>query len=152
MPFEQPASDNDISVSTLFLLRHAEKAGTMQSDPELNNEGKLRAQRLAQMLSDANISAIYSSNFERTKQTVVPLAKQLSLEIELYDPRSDSILTLLRNSRHNAVVVGHSNTIPMMVNSLIGEKRYPMLDENDYSKLFLITKAGEHYTCTLLNF
>ncbi|MFT4738611.1 MAG: hypothetical protein ACI92W_002734, partial [Paraglaciecola sp.] len=34
---------------------------------------------------------------------------------------------------------GHSNTIPVLVNQLIGEDRYEQLEETDYNDIFIVT-------------
>ena len=69
---------------TIFLVRHAERAttrGRIPSDTGLSTTGKVRAQDLAQELKDAKITAIYTTEYERTKETAIPLASSL-------DPKS----------------------------------------------------------------
>ena len=59
--------------STIFLVRHAEKK--TGDDPDLTKAGHARAESLAKMLKDADITAIYTSEVKRTQQTAAPLAK-----------------------------------------------------------------------------
>ena len=64
--------------STIFVVRHAEKADATK-DPDLSEAGRVRAEALAKALRDANITAIYATEFKRTQQTAAPLAKALGI-------------------------------------------------------------------------
>jgi len=69
---------------TLFVVRHAEKqTGT---NPSLTENGKQRAIDLAHFLENIPIDAIYSSNYKRTEETVMPTATQKNIAITTYDP------------------------------------------------------------------
>jgi hypothetical protein len=76
-----------------IILRHAEKDTTvagsqmMQADPPLNAKGLDRAQSLIQEFKKYKISKIYSTNYNRTKSTVTPLANAVGLSINNYDPK-----------------------------------------------------------------
>ena len=62
-----------------IILRHAEKDTTvagsqmMQADPPLNIKGQERAQSLIRKFKKYKISKIYSTHYNRTKSTVLPL-------------------------------------------------------------------------------
>src|SRR5687768_18556181 len=58
---------------TVFVVRHAEKEDEPKQDPPLKKEGVTRSQELARLLAGANIKAIYTSQFARTKLTAEPL-------------------------------------------------------------------------------
>jgi len=62
---------------TFYLLRHAEKQKDGTKNPHLSERGQLRAAYLAQQLSSANITKIYSTNYHRTRETVTPLSELL---------------------------------------------------------------------------
>ena len=68
-------------VTTVFLIRHAERADEPRQDPPLTEAGVARSQALARLLSTAGIKAIYTSQYTRAKQTAEPLAKQLGLSV-----------------------------------------------------------------------
>ena len=72
--------------SNIYLIRHAEKVRTDKSDrdPDLNNNGFIRAENWKQYFFDKDISKIYSTNYKRTVKTVKPLAENNSLEILIY--------------------------------------------------------------------
>src|ERR1700755_2106443 len=80
-----------ISVSaqtTFILVRHAEKEGA-GTDPVLTKEGEERAQALVRMFAKQQIDAIYSTNFNRTRNTVKPLADSKGLQVITYDKEPD---------------------------------------------------------------
>ena len=62
-------------VTTFILVRHAEKSTDDPRDPSLSEEGIKRAEALKTMLSQADIAALYSSPYKRTKGTVQPIAE-----------------------------------------------------------------------------
>ena len=58
------------SAQTFYVVRHAEKeTATMSSDVALSDAGKGRASALAALLRDSSITAIYSTNYVRTRTT-----------------------------------------------------------------------------------
>ena len=134
--------------TTYILLRHAEKdtsaAGstTMTADPPLAPKGELRAQNLLKVLEAYQPDVIYSTNYNRTRSTATPLSKKFNKEIQLYDPKALSAFAeqLLHMQGKTIVVVGHSNTTPVLVNLLLKENgKYPNLDDSDYSHLWIVT-------------
>src|SRR5215211_4732118 len=66
---------------TVFVVRHAEKEDEPKQDPPLKKEGVARSQELARVLGGANIKAIYTSQFARTKLTADPLVAKTGLTI-----------------------------------------------------------------------
>ncbi len=61
------------SLTTVYLLRHAEKAQDGGKDPALNDLGKERALRLMNLLAEIDFKTIYATDYLRTKNTVKPL-------------------------------------------------------------------------------
>lgn len=127
----------------IFLVRHAERSainGRVPSDTGLSPEGQARAEDLAQALKDARITAIYTSEFKRTKETAAPLAKSLGIRPEVI--QGDDFKTLipkLKAARGNVLVVGHSNTLPQIINAL-GISPRVTVTESDYGNLFLVVE------------
>lgn len=128
--------------STIFVVRHAEKAETHEQDPKLSAPGRDRAEALARILKDAQISAIYVTEFKRTKETAAPLAKVLGLTPTAI-PANDlpSLLAKIRSATGNVLVVGHGNTIPDLLKAL-GIPEPITIDDSDYSNLFLVFPNG----------
>jgi len=128
---------------TIILLRHAEKDVSENADsanPELSTEGKLRAQKLAEIISKFHPDAIFSTNLIRTRTTARPLASEEGRMISIYDPRSlDQFAEFLTSGKlKKIVVVGHSNTTPALVNLLVKQDKYESLDESVYNKIWVI--------------
>jgi broad specificity phosphatase PhoE len=146
--------DKAAAKATYILVRHAEKADDGTKDPPLNDTGRARADRLARLLHSANVGAIYSTDYQRTRQTAMPLATKMKLDITSYEPMSLEALEKIRQETggKTVLIVGHSNTIPVIANQLLGTERFEQLAENEYDKLFIITRIGELAEITLLNY
>ena len=123
---------------TIFFVRHAEKATTGGDDMDLSDVGRARADSLATLLKDAEISAIYTTELKRTQQTAAPLAKAIHVEPAII-PQKDptALLAKLRASTGNVLVVGHGNTIPDLVKTL-GISTPINIADNDYDNLFIV--------------
>lgn len=142
--------------TTIYLIRHAEKAeGAATADPGLSDAGKKRAEKWASYFNDKNIDAIYTTPYNRTKETIAPVARGAangkSVSVSVYEPRELSLNIL--NDKHKGktlLVVGHSNTIPAYINQLTGESRYTDMQESDYSNLYIITINGDKITHELV--
>lgn len=122
--------------STLFFVRHAEKADATK-DPDLSKSGRARAEALAIMLKDANITAIYATEFKRTQQTAAPLAKALRIQVTIRPARATDFAMTLRDTGGNALVIGHSNTIPDLIKALGIAEPIDIADK-DYDNLFVV--------------
>jgi broad specificity phosphatase PhoE len=123
--------------STIFIVRHAEKADATK-DPDLSEAGRARAEALAKTLKDANITAIYATEFKRTQQTAAPLAKALGITVTTL-PAKDyaALIAKLRASTGNTLVVGHGDTISALIKAL-GISDPINIAENDYDNLFAV--------------
>ena len=134
---------------TVFVVRHAERAdagtagaGMMASDPELSEAGRARAESLAVLLKDAGITAIYTTEFKRTQQTAAPLAKALGIPVTTVAARDTAALVeKIKVATGNALVVGHSNTVPDVVKAL-GVATPVTVGETDFDNLFLVTTGA----------
>ncbi len=133
------------SITTVFLVRHAEKAGNVLTDPPLTPAGAARAHELAYALKHVKLDAVYSTPFVRTKQTVLPTAKEKGLEIKLYKPNDKDFLknVLQAFPGGTILIVGHSNTIPRLANELIGQSEFSDLDDLIYDNLFIAYVPAE---------
>lgn len=129
------------TATTFIVLRHAETTG-IGSDPALSADGQERAGELMRVLKNIPLGAVYSSNYNRTRQTAQPAAADKGLNVQLYDPLNQNPLinTVLSDHKGGAVlVVGHSNTAPALLNLLSGTNAYPQLPESQYDNLFIVT-------------
>ncbi len=135
-------TSEDHSITTIYLIRHAEKdrSNKENKDPALTEDGKQRAERWAEVLGLSKMEAVYSTNYQRTLQTAAPTAMRNGLEIQTYEPNSlniDSIATVHKGAR--VLIVGHSNTTPMLVNRALGERRFEWIEDTVNGNLFVLT-------------
>ncbi|MGB3149383.1 MAG: phosphoglycerate mutase family protein [Maribacter sp.] len=134
-------SDKEYSISTFYLIRHAEKDRTDSEnvDPELNQKGLGRAMHWAEILNEVDLDAIYSTDFNRTSMTAAPTSVKKNIDVEYYDPRTIDIEQFKADNLNKKVlVVGHSNTTPNFVNNLIGEEKYSQIDDSENGSLFIV--------------
>ena len=132
--------------STVILVRHAERPpGT---DPDLNELGYARAESLAVALARTTVDGIVHTQFKRTQQTAAPLAKAKSLTPVVVSAggteaqHAQAVLAALsRFSGRTAVYVGHSNTVPAVIQAL-GITPAPAIADTSYSHFFIVRKRG----------
>lgn len=129
------------SVTTIILVRHAEKAHDGSKNPTLTKEGVLRSIQLAYMLRADSIAGVFSTNYERTIKTAEPTANFHELPVRKYSPRNhnafiDNLLMQYRGKK--VLVVGHSNTVPNMLHILTGE-HFWQIKEYIYNDFFVVT-------------
>jgi 2,3-bisphosphoglycerate-dependent phosphoglycerate mutase len=142
-------------VTTVILIRHAEKMMDGSSDPDLTESGRNRAVLLANLLSKAKIDAIYSTHYKRTENTVMPLAQRKGLIVQNYDggkmAELDAILA--KHQGGTIVICGHSNTTPAIVNYLTGHKdEFKTFDDGDYGNLVIVSRFDGEGKVTWLRY
>jgi phosphohistidine phosphatase SixA len=136
--------------ATIFLVRHAERAdagspsgAAMADDPELSDAGRARAASLAAILADAQVTAIYTTEYKRTRQTAEPLAAARKLAVTTIKANEPTrLLESLKGATGNVLVVGHSNTVPDILLGL-GIRTPVTIKEDEYDNLFILTMGPE---------
>jgi len=117
------------ALDRIYVVRHAEKVDGWPQDRELDalwplsEAGARRAERLARILGDAGIAAVYASATTRSLQTGLPLAVGTDAEIAAEPASADAermagfLATLPERHADDAavLVVGHSNTVPELL-------------------------------------
>ncbi len=138
--------------TTYYLVRHAEKQSDGTHDPALTEAGVARAQKIAKVLKGVKLNAIYSTDYKRTRSTAAPVAAQTGLEVVLYDPRQgafETFIASLKELEGNILVVGHSNTTPVVAGVLSGQT-LPELHEHQYDHMYIVTrKKGAEETLVI---
>ena len=122
----------------ILIVRHAEKATTGGNDPDLSLAGQKRADALARILRDSQITAVFVTEFKRTQETAAPTAKAAHLSPTVV-PANDigALVEKLRALNGNALVVGHGNTIPDLLKAL-GIATPVSIPEYDYTEIFAV--------------
>jgi broad specificity phosphatase PhoE len=153
--FAQESENGPSNESTTFILvRHAEKMSD-SDDPGLTQEGVSRANKLQEMVVMANVNAIYSTNFERTRATVQPVSELVDVPVTMYEPVPGEGVPeqwIKKHRGETVLISGHSNTIPGLANQLLGRTHFENdFDESDYGN-FLIIVVGKERTLLHLRY
>ena len=140
-------SNDELSESVYYFIRHAEKdrSNPENKNPELNQQGKIRALNWLYFFRDIPLKKIYSTNYNRTIQTVKQIAEEKNITISYYSPENIDVENFKKQNKNMSIlVVGHSNTTPELVNLIIGENKFEKMNDNDNSSLFVIRElAGD---------
>jgi len=134
------------ATTTIIFVRHAEKVAVQDDDPSLSVAGKRRVAELTRQLVDADvvagIDAIYATPFKRSQETVQPIADALSLPIRAYDAEDTNqvLKKILRKHKGKIIlVVGHSNTLPILIANLGASKKVPRIAEGEYDNIYIVS-------------
>jgi phosphohistidine phosphatase SixA len=125
--------------TTVVLVRHAEKLSD-ERDAGLSEIGIAHAERLADILERTGIAAIYVSEARRTRETAAPVAARTGVEPQVIEAERHARLLRRLKWRHRSevvLVVGHSNTVPLIAAGLGAE--IGVVDAEDYSGLWIIS-------------
>jgi phosphohistidine phosphatase SixA len=120
----------------VVLVRHAEPLAA-GDNPGLSTAGARRAAVLAKLLADAGVTAVFTSELRRTKETAASLARLLSitpLEIS-NDPVAAASQIKVAGKR--VLVVGHTNTVPPIIKALGGPPDV-RIEPNEFDRMFVL--------------
>ncbi|WP_168196831.1 histidine phosphatase family protein [Brevundimonas sp. M20] len=143
----------EAAAQTVILVRHAEKAEEGGADPSLSEAGRRRATMLMLNVANAQPRYIITTPLRRTAETAAPLAHYASLTPDVIGfedgvaAHVDAVIARVRALPRNAVVlvVGHSNTIPLIARGL-GYPEAADMPECEFDRLtaLRITRSGVH--------
>lgn len=131
------------TAQTIFVVRHAERADAGMAaapgaDPDLSPAGRARAESLAWVLKDARITRIYTSEMKRTRQTAEPMATAAGVEAASVPARDvAALLERVKAGTGNALIVGHSNTVPEILKAL-GVVDAVVIKDDEHDNLFVV--------------
>jgi len=132
--------------TTIVVIRHAEKALDSVADPPLTEAGEERAALLARMFGNAaspgHIGAIYISPALRSRLTAAPLASRLGLTPIVApddDPKGLARRVLREHAGGRILVIGHSDTVPLIVATLSGNNHIPEIGAQEYGTMYIVT-------------
>lgn len=126
---------------TWLIVRHADRDGNHDA---LTEAGHVRAKDLAALAQVLRVSAVYSTDFQRTRGTVQPTADAGNLEIQTYQEVSADWLKEVRQANLSGVVliVAHSNTVGDIVSELAGVEPFD-ITHDQYDLLFIVKEVIE---------
>ena len=125
----------------VYVVRHL-NTPEGQPDPDLLPEGRAAAVALADMMETDRFQgarrpvAIYVSDYKRTRQTAAPVAARFGLNLTVYDPRdTPGLIARVRREPGPVLIVGHSNTVPDIVERL-GAARPADISEETFGQIW----------------
>ena len=123
----------------VYVVRHAERAD-QSADSPLSKDGARRARRLGEMLRNAGITHVFTTDLRRTIDTAAPLAATADLSAQQV-PAADTQALVAKVSalgpHDRALVVGHSNTVPDLLRMLHAGAAVTIPD-GEYDNLFIV--------------
>lgn len=128
-----------VAQEAIYLVRHAERLDDT-TDAPLSPEGAARAERLAAILRDSGITAVFSTQYKRTVDTGRPLADRLGLTVTPVTAGQDGeLLKQVRalGPKARVLIVGHSDTVPELL-AAFGHANTVAIAKGEYDNLFLV--------------
>ncbi len=133
----------------VVLVRHGEKAEAPKGDVALSEAGRRRADALASTLDEAQVDTIVTTERRRSRETAAPLASSRHLT-PVVVPTSDdtaaharAVAAAVRHGGRVVLVVGHSDTVPAIIDALGGPTVAAICD-GQYALLFTLwTEPGK---------
>lgn len=147
-----PAPADAQGPAVIYVVRHAEKVDDGTADPPLAPAGIARARALGERLAMGGLDVVYSTQFRRNVMTAEAVAERTGAEVRIREIGSGDIVAQIRelasevaqrNPGRRVLVVGHSNTVPLLVQALTGADPGPISD-GDYDDLFTIEAPGRY--------
>lgn len=141
-PTALPAHDG----IAVVVVRHAEKDDDDKLDPSLAGNGEVRAEALAATLAGAGLDRAIATQYRRTRQTAAPAAAAAGLEVEVREVNAGNAASYASDlaaelrampAGSTVLVVGHSNTVPGIVEALSGQAAEPM-PETEYDRYTVV--------------
>lgn len=132
----------------VIIVRHADRGSEPAADPALTPDGVRRASALASALGSANITAIITTQYRRTRDTAGPLAKARGIEPLVVPARRGDlpahigdVVSAVRQQSGNVLVVGHSDTVSAILAALNGPT-LPKLCEGSFDHIYVLAYAN----------
>lgn len=109
-----------------------------ERDPDLLPQGAARAEALARWFRGKRLCAILVTQYKRTRQTAAPTAAGRSIAIQSYDAADTAgAVARAKASACPVLIVGHSNTVPDIVEKL-GGTRPADLSHEDFGDVWTV--------------
>ncbi len=131
-----------------FFVRHAEKLDN-SDDTDLSPEGYARAERLGGIMENTGLDFVFATDKRRTQKTAEKVQMRARTPSVIIYSRDDAAETafltaqLAANRGKHLFVVGHSNTVPRMINKLVGaSSTLTDLDEGNFSAFYVVASRS----------
>ena len=126
---QSPATAQTTSPSIVWLVRHADRADNSPDSVLKKPEGEQRAQDLKTCLGSKGVTAIITTDKNRTVQTAEPIASKEGITpvvIPIVETKKgikqniETVVEKVRTTPGKVLVVGHSNTLAAIIKQLKG--------------------------------
>ena len=133
--------DGSVRGGQVFVVRHFQAQSG--EDPGLTEIGRHQAQLLANWFEKSDRpSAIFVTPYRRSQETAAPLAASLRIRPIVYDPSdNEALVEAVKAKGGNVLVVGHSNTVPDIVERL-GGARPAQIQHHEHGDIWRVSKSG----------
>lgn len=127
----------------IWIVRHAEKdkSNPEDKDPNLSEEGKIRAGDLAKYLKRENFDVAFATSTKRTHQTLDSLI--IKKVIDYKDAKGLADTVLKNYAGKTVIIAGHSNTVLEIIEAFGAKRPKEMLTEDDYDYIFHLSIKGD---------
>ncbi|KQS41125.1 phosphoglycerate mutase family protein [Pedobacter sp. Leaf194] len=127
----------------IWIVRHAEKdrSDPQEKNPDLSEEGKVRAGDLAKYLKKENIDVAFSTPYKRTRQTLDSLVIPKVINYTDIKALVDTIKTSYAGKK--IIIAGHSNTVLEIIEAFGGKRPREELTDDDYDFIFHLNVKGD---------
>jgi broad specificity phosphatase PhoE len=132
-------------MTTVYIVRHADKDGGGGSDPQLSPAGLQRAQTLAYMLKQDKVKAVFVTSFSRSRQTGEPTALDSGVALQEYnDPQAVADLIVANHEGRRVLVVAHSDTVKLVAARLLSSLAVPLANilDHQYDRFYVVHRNG----------
>ena len=127
----------------MLIVRHGEKLNpdsNTQNEP-LSAAGQARALALRKTLLRSGVTAVYSTDTRRTRDTVAPLAAIFRLSTQPYTDANALANEVLAHHRGDVVVVAaHSDTMAAVANAFGAQLSTAPIA--DFDNIYVVSVAG----------
>ncbi|MFN0213268.1 MAG: SixA phosphatase family protein [Saprospiraceae bacterium] len=139
---------NEEGWTHFFFVRHAEKLDD-SDNPDLSPAGYARAERLGSIMENAGLDLVFATDKLRTQKTAEKVhIRARTPDVITYPSGNDAETVwlqdqLTRNRGKRLFVVGHSNTVPRIINKLMGPgTTIPDIEANTFGAFFVVASRG----------
>jgi broad specificity phosphatase PhoE len=135
-----------LPLRAVLVVRHGEKATTPKENPPLSPAGEARARALLDVLRDAGVTTVITTEQRRTRDTGAPLlaAAHLRGVIVPTSPdrqrHADAVAAAARQAGGTVLIVDHQLTMPLIIAALGGPSVQTVCDM-EFSNLYILLPA-----------
>ncbi len=138
------AVSKNLPVTQIYFIRHADKESDGSDNPHLSEKGVQRATYWGKFFQYIRFDDIYTTDFHRNIETASLVSKDKGVKIHHYSPLSFDIIEHVEQNRGKTMlIIGHSNTIPDLINRLVTDVQYDPMSHKNYNLIYKVQVASD---------